>query len=222
MVLALLGYVADTTPAEDRPLKLGILEALAFISGMIGQFGSGFWITSFGFESPFWAILAIHLVDLVYIVFFLPESLPVELRTESSFLSWDNIKSVVLVYIKPRARRWMLSVNLLCSFLVLFTTSVVTSLTVLYGKKSPLCWTPHIIGYFLGSLLVSKAIGAVLGIKVCLKLGMSNYTMSQFGSIFLVGNLAMMGLSKTTLEMFLGKITIVFLESFHRPNLFIF
>ena len=205
MVLALLGYVADTTPAEDRPLKLGILEALAFMSGMIGQFGSGFWIDSLGFESPYWAILAVHLINLVYITFFLPESLSSNLREESSVLSWNNIKSVVLVYFKPRDGRWMLFVLLLCSFLVLLTTSIVTSLVVLYSKNAPLCWTAHYIGYFLGTLLLTKAVGAVIGIKVCSMFKMSNYSMSQFGSIFLVGSLAMIGFSKTTLEMFLGK-----------------
>ena len=43
MVLALLAYVADTSPPDSRALRLGILEAIAFICGTVVYFVSGVW-----------------------------------------------------------------------------------------------------------------------------------------------------------------------------------
>jgi PCFT/HCP family folate transporter-like MFS transporter 1/3 len=207
MVAALLAYAADTTPPESRALKLGVLEALAFLGGTISQFASGFWVENLGFIATFWMILSFHLLNLIYIVFLLPESLPQSaVKTpKPCCLSFENIKPVITVYTKKRKGRWILFTLLFLSVIFLFAQFIITTLVVLYTKNSPLCWTATLIGYFLGTLLFSKAFGAVVGIWAFSKLKLSNYSAAQFGTIFLVGNLVMIGFSKTTLLMFLCK-----------------
>lgn len=57
--------------------------------------------------------------------------------------------------------------------------------------------------------MFSKAVGAVVGIKLCSCLGVSNFGAVQIGIIFLMGSLIMIGFSRTTLEMFLGEVKFV-------------
>lgn len=205
VVLAMLAYVADTSAPDSRALRLGILEAIAFVCGTVVQFSSGVWIKNYGYESVYLVILTVHLLNLVYVVIFLPESLPQELKQNTAVLSCDSIKSIWLVYSKKRVGRWVLITLLICAVVVYLAGFVVQTLLVLFGKRAPLCWESSIIGYFLGTTLFSKAVGAVVGIKLCSCLGISNFGATQMGVFFLIANLVMIGFSRNTLEMFLGK-----------------
>jgi len=206
VTLAILAYVADTSQPNSRALRLGILEAIAFICGTVVYFSSGVWIKNYGYESVYLVILTLHLLNLIYVVIFLPESLPPELKQHNSVCSCESIKPIVLVYIKKRDGRWILFSLLVCAVIVYLASFVVQTLLVLYGKKSPLCWEESIIGYFLGTLLFSKAVGAVVGISLCSRLGISNYGAIQLGVFFLMANLVMIGFSRNTLEMFLATV----------------
>ena len=207
MILALLAYAADTTPAERRAMKLGILEAIAFVSGMLSQLGSGYWINKHGYESVFLAMLCFHILGIIYIHFFLPESFPKELRDNTPICRCHTIKMMFSVYTKKRDGRWKLALLLISSVLMILATQVITTLIVLFGKRSPLCWGTHMIGYFLATLLCVKAVGAVAGIKLFSKFGFSNYASSQVGIIFLIASLIVIGFSKTTENMFIGEYT---------------
>jgi len=207
VILAILAYVADTTKPDSRALRLGILEAIAFVCGTGVYFGSGVWIKNYGYESVYLVILTLHLLNLVYVVIFLPESLPQEFKQNTTVISCDAVKSIWIVYTKKRLGRWVLLALLICSVLVYLAGFVVQTLLVLFGKRAPLCWESSVIGYFLGASLFSKAVGAVVGIKLCSCLGISNFGAIQMGVFFLIANLVMIGFSRTTLEMFLGKST---------------
>ena len=207
VILAILAYVADTTKPDSRALRLGILEAIAFVCGTGVYFGSGVWIKYYGYESVYLVILTLHLLNLVYVVIFLPESLPKELKKNTTVLSCDAVKSIWTVYMKRRLGRWVLLALLICSVLVYLAGFVVQTLLVLFGKRAPLCWESSVIGYFLGASLFSKAVGAVVGIKLCSCLGISSFGAIQMGVFFLIANLVMIGFSRNTLEMFLGEST---------------
>ena len=209
MVLALLAYVADTSPPDSRALRLGILEAIAFICGTVVYFVSGVWIKNYGYQSIYLVILSLHLLNLVYVVILLPESLPQELKKNKAVLSCNSIKTIFTVYFKKRLGRWVLITLLVCAVVVYLAGFVVQTLLVLFGKRDPLCWESSVIGYFLGTALFSKAVGAVVGIKLCSCLGVSNFGAVQIGIIFLMGSLIMIGFSRTTLEMFLGEVKFV-------------
>lgn len=206
VVLTILAYVADTTKPDSRALRLGILEAIALVCGTGVYCGSGVWIKYYGYESVYLVILTLHLLNLVYVVIFLPESLPQELKQNTSVISCDAVKSIWIVYTKKRLGRWVLLALLICSVLVYLAGFVIQTLLVLFGKRAPLCWESSLIGYFLGASLFSKAVGAVVGIKLCSCLGISNFGAIQMGVLFLIASLMMIGFSRTTWEMFLGKI----------------
>lgn len=206
VTLAILAYVADTSKPQSRALKLGILEAITFICGTIVQFFSGVWIKNQGYASVYLVILTAHLLNLLYIVIFLPESLPMELKQNTPICSYDGMKPIILVYLRKRVGRWVLFSLLVCAVLVYLTSFILQTLLVLFAKRAPLCWEESLIGYFSGTLLLSKAFGAVVGISLCSWLGISNFGATQLGTVFLMGSLVMIGFSRNTLEMFLGTI----------------
>ena len=150
-MLSCLAYIADTTSPESRALKMGIFEAITFASGIAGQFLSGVWIKHSGYQSPFLFILGLHVINLVYITCFLPESLPEDLESTSKTCSFHNCKSVHQLLVKARpGGRWRLGMTLLVSILVLFTGSTISLMAVLFTKNFPLCWSATLIGFFFG------------------------------------------------------------------------
>ncbi|EDO48562.1 predicted protein [Nematostella vectensis] len=211
MVLALLAYIADTTPSKRRAIKLAVLEALAFLSGTLGHFSSGIYIHHLGYKATFWGILSLHLINFIYLLFFLPESMPKQ-RIEQSgkCLTLEQVKSVYMVYLKKRDGRWILCVLSLLSVFFLFAQYIVTTLGVLYGKRYPLCWSAELVGYFLGTLLCVKAFGAVLGIWLGSLMKLTNYTAAQIGTLFLIAGLTMIGFSQTTFLMFMSCVANLF------------
>lgn len=222
VTLAILAYVADTCKPDSRALKLGILEAITFICGTIVQFSSGLWIKNFGYEYVYLVILTVHLLNLLYVVIFLPESLSVELKQNNAVCSCDSIKPIFLVYSRKRVGRWVLSSLLICAVLVYLASFVLLTLLVLYGKKAPLYWEESTIGYFSGTMLLSKAVGAVVGISLCSWLGISNFGAIQLGVFFLTATLVMIGFSRNTLEMFLGKFHVCVFKTFYKIILMYF
>lgn len=206
MALATIAYIFDTTQPDSRAFRLGILEAIILcICGTAVNFSSGVWIKKYGYKPVYFGILTLHLLNLVYILVFLPESLPQELKKNTAVFSYENIKSLWMVYTKKRFGRWILVALLICAVIVYFGLFVMQTLLVLYVKRAPLCWDSSVIGYFWGAKLLSRAVGAVVGIKLCSSLGISNFGAIQMGVLSIVANLVMMGFSTITLEMFLGK-----------------
>jgi DHA1 family multidrug resistance protein-like MFS transporter len=77
-----MAYISDSTPEEKRGGGLGMLGAAAGLGMIVGP-GVGGWLGMDSLSLPFFVAAAISLVALVLIVFFLPESLPIEARRQA-------------------------------------------------------------------------------------------------------------------------------------------
>lgn len=78
-------YIADVTPLEKRAAGFGIIGA-AFGIGFIAGPALGGFAASYGLRAPFWLAATLCLLNGVYGLFVLPESLPPEKR--ATRLSW--------------------------------------------------------------------------------------------------------------------------------------
>ena len=67
--------VADVTPAADRTRAMGLLGAAIGLAHIVGPALDGL-LAGLGEAVPFWAALAVTLIDLVLVAVFLPETLP--------------------------------------------------------------------------------------------------------------------------------------------------
>lgn len=179
---------------------------MALFGGTIAQVTSGLWVEHLGYAASYWFIFACQLCTFLYVTFCLPESLQQLPLGDKSCLNCGDIRLLAGVIGKRRNGQGRLKILLLLlvSAFTLLPVGVLNQLSILYAKDSPLCWRADFIGYFLGCLFFVRAIGAVICMKILKKFGWKDYSVVQLGSVFLMGLLIMIGLSTTTLEMFLG------------------
>ena len=67
-------FYADTIPKEKRGRRMAISDVAFGLSFAVTGFGMGYMIQYWGFFWPFFIVLGGHVLNLTYIVFFVPES----------------------------------------------------------------------------------------------------------------------------------------------------
>lgn len=206
MILAVFSYVADITEESRRALRLGILEAIAFISGMISHLTSGWWIKHLGFKSPYWLILTLHSCNLLYVIFVLPETVKQpEKKTIKDLFNKGHIRRIIQLFSNAKLdRKWQLIGLMLASAFMMISSIGFGSVIVLYALDVPFCCSPIMIGYFLAESMFVQAIGAMLGFFILRKC-ISEMTLTQLGFFSIVTSLVMMAFIKTKWMMFVGK-----------------
>lgn len=118
LLMGCFSYIADITAPDQRQLRIAIVELIMIMSGMFGPIGVGVWIQHMGMLPPLLLILALISINVVYIVFFVPET--VIRQPNSRILSFDHIKKTLLLFTRDdeSRRRWKLC-TLLAAFVVI-------------------------------------------------------------------------------------------------------
>jgi DHA1 family tetracycline resistance protein-like MFS transporter len=89
-------YIADVTPAEQRPAKFGLLGA-AFGFGFVVGPALGGLLGDFDPRLPFWFAAALSLTNSLYGFFVLPESLPPQRRAAFSWRKANPLGALQLL-----------------------------------------------------------------------------------------------------------------------------
>jgi len=151
-------YIADVTPEEKRAKAFGMLGAAFGLGFIVGPAVGGL-LGNISPRLPFWVAAALSLVNAMYGLFVLPESLTVDKRAP---FSWKRANPVG-------------SLKLLRSHHELFGLAGVTFLCTLAHDSLPSTfvyyadyryhWTPLTIGFVLAT--VGICFGLVQGALVC-------------------------------------------------------
>ena len=207
MVLSMFSYIADITEESQRAFRLGILEATAFISGMLSHLSSGWLINKTGYKAPYMIILSLHTFALFYVVLKLPESRAKHLMKNSNVkvFSLEHIRVIIHIFTNPRdGERWRMCILMLASGLMIVSSIGFGSVIVLYAIDRPLCCNSILIGYYLATSFFVQAIGAILGLKF-LSLILSELALLQAGILSVICSLVMMAFAKTKTHLFIGE-----------------
>ncbi len=190
-------YVADITPPEKRARNFGILGSAFGFGFMIGPTIGGL-LGEHNLRLPFYAAAGLCLVNAVYGLFVLPESLPAERRAAS--LPWRRANPLgSLVFLKEHGELLGLAS---VSFLNQLAQVVLPTIFVLYtGYRYG--WTPKILGFtFMASgasmiavqmFLVAPVVkrvgerGAVLLGAAAGALGFLIYGFASTGVVYFIG-----------------------------------
>ena len=158
-------YIADVTPPEKRAASFGLLGA-AFGLGFILGPALGGVLGGIDPRMPFWVAAVLSLVNALYGLLVLPESLPPERRMGFSWSRANPIGSLVLLRSHPE-----LSGLAVVEFLVNLAHAVLTSVFVLYAGYR-YGWDEQTVGFTL----------AVVGVcAVVVQAGLIGPTVKMFG-----------------------------------------
>ncbi|MGH8178943.1 MAG: TCR/Tet family MFS transporter [Steroidobacter sp.] len=193
-------YIADVTPPEGRAAKFGMLGA-AFGAGFVVGPALGGFFGEIDPRLPFWIAAGFSLLNAMYGLFVLPESLPPEKRTA---FSWRKANPVgALKLLRSHRDLWGLAwVN----FLSNLAHVALPTLAVLYmGYRYE--WNTRSVGFLLAGVGVCSVIvqGVLVGrvVKVlgeqrtmlvgliCAALGFAIQGLAPTGTAYVVGIVVM-------------------------------
>ena len=206
IILSVFSYIADITLPGQRAFRLGILEAVAFISGMISHLSSGWWIEKTGYVSPYWLITSLHFCAFLYTIFVLPESRQVNSkRFGQGLCQFEHIRSIIRLFQEPRdGQRWKLINLLLATACMMLSSTGFGCVFVLYALDFPLCFNSLLIGYYLATSFFIQAIGTVLGLKY-LTLFLKQTALAQIGVLSVIASLCCVAFVTDKHFIFAGK-----------------
>jgi len=138
-------YIADVSTPEKRAQNFGLIGAafgLGFIigpviGGLLGQYGS---------RVPFLAAAGLSMLNFIYGLFILPESLKVENRRK---FSWDRANPIGAL---KHLQRYPVISGLIISLALLYVAMHAVQSNWSYYTMEKFHWDEKIIGYSLGAM----------------------------------------------------------------------
>ena len=183
-------YISDVTPPEKRAASFGMMGAAFGIGFILGPAIGGV-LGSISPRLPFWAAAAMSLLNVVWGLFVLPESLPQDRRTAFSWRSANPIGAIKLL-----SSHRMLAGLARSFFLINLANVVFPSITVLYLHYR-YGWNARQVGIVLAGTGISSLLVQVLLVKRAVKLLKERRAMAlglAFGAIgFAIYGLASSG-----------------------------
>ena len=189
-------YIADVTPPEKRTGAFGLLAA-AFAMGFVLGPAIGGLLGSVNPRLPFWASAGLSLVNGMYGLFVLPESLK---RENRSRFSWRRANPVGSLRMLVRSRL-LLTLSAVLLFAYIAQQSLM-NVYVLYADYR-FHWTDRTVGLSLGVVGIFAGLyGGALVKRVVKAFG--ERASILFGLCLGIVGFSMFGLSKTGLLLWLG------------------
>lgn len=210
IILACMSYVADTTEESRIALRLGIIELIVFLGGMVAQLTSGLLIEKLGFITPYWIIFGCHMAAVLYAIFFVPESRAKSSENPGRLFSLQNLKSSWKVYGKATgSKKRNLVVLTFCNGVLAIAVMGINGVVNLYTLHSPLCFSPTLVGYFLAFRQFMHGVGGVTAIKV-LGMCLPDAVVSRIAILSYTGFLIFLGFSTNEFMVFMAPLVGIF------------
>jgi DHA1 family tetracycline resistance protein-like MFS transporter len=190
-----MAYMADVTPRERRAAAFGMLNA-AFGAGFVLGPAVGGLLGNINPRLPFWVAGGLSLVNGLYGIFVLPESLPKENRSPFSWARANPLGSLAML--RPPA---MIGIATILQ-LGYFAQQVLMNVYVIYADYR-YHWTNRTVGFSLAVVGICTIIyGGLLVKPVVAKIGERGaITIGLIGGAI---GYSMIGFSKTGLLVWLG------------------
>ncbi|NWW04325.1 S46A3 protein, partial [Oreocharis arfaki] len=208
-------YIAEECHDEkQKTTRIAVVDLIfGVVSGLAGL-SSGYFLRGIGFAWTFVIASLLHVINIIYIVFFLEDTVGVSQFQHEAPVSWkelirETVSGVYMLFKTAPYKKRILLIVLLFTFMTYFFTLLGgSSLFTLYELDEPLCWNEVYIGYgaaastsvsltsFLGVYLFSKCLKDIYIVFI----GMFSY----------IGGMIMVAFAKTTLLMFLVRVPSLF------------
>ncbi|XP_067681873.1 lysosomal proton-coupled steroid conjugate and bile acid symporter SLC46A3-like [Haliotis asinina] len=203
ILLACFSYTADITPPQkSRTIAIAVLETILAVASSAGSLVTGYLISSLGYFYPSLVVVILHGVDVLIVVFLLPETLKnVENIIISPIVHLKKSFGFYTIY-GSTLKRVQYNVCIVILFFGVISLIGRTSIETLYQLDLPFCWNSVKIGYYGALRIVIQSVCSVLAIKVlqpCLR----DEIIAIVGMLFGAASLAMEAFATTDWMMYI-------------------
>ncbi|XP_029792763.1 solute carrier family 46 member 3 isoform X2 [Suricata suricatta] len=211
---ACFAYIVDQcVEQKQRTIRIAIIDfILGLVTGLTGL-SSGYFIRELGFVWSFFIITVALAVNLIYVLFFLGDSLKESSSPNVSTSCSESFKNLfyrtyMLFKNASSRRRYFLCLLLFTMITYFFVIIGVSPIFILYELDSPLCWNEVFIGYgsALGSITFFSSFLGIWLFSYC----MEDIHMAFIGIFTTMAGMAMTAFARTTLMMFLVRLPFLF------------
>lgn len=180
----------------------------------MSQLTSGLWIEKLGFVAPTWLLLSCFLASAIWLIFMVPESQDVSKKGKTKFFDLKNLKTLVNVLKRPRpgGMRKCLLLLLIVGSVLTATEMGTAGVTALFVMRSPLCFSPKPLGYFLAYRMFISGIGGAIGVKLFTTFFSEKVTCT-IGIISQIVEMGILAFSNRMWLIFLGEFVFFFFHS---------
>ena len=176
MIMSLSAYTVDNVSERYRMVRIGLLESAITLATFTGNMSGGTILEAIGFNFFFILNILILLSILIYAVV-LKESNAIEKVP----IGRPELLKCVVIMIKPLRLFYTNKKPLkFCALIFAFSFSLTAifsnfDLFTLYALGPPMCWLPHLIGYYFAFSYLASAIGLILFLPIVIKFRISDY-----------------------------------------------
>ncbi len=146
IVVACFAYIADVYEGRMRTFRITILDVIFGLVGSIANIGMGYYIQNHGFYYPFFLLIGLNLINLVYTVVGIPEIR--EFKPGIKLLTFEHLTKSFQVIYKPSVSKWKIIIFVFAFNVSGTLLSSRRNLETLFVLNSPLCWSSVLIGYY--------------------------------------------------------------------------
>ncbi|XP_033864489.3 lysosomal proton-coupled steroid conjugate and bile acid symporter SLC46A3 isoform X1 [Acipenser ruthenus] len=207
-------YVADLCDnAKQKNIRMALVDMVIGLLSGIASLSTGYFLREMGFNWPFLTTAVLHCLNIIYVIFFLEETVKTPAISHLQGPDPSPLKQlffgVYLLFAASSAKRNTIFIILLLAFSFYnFANIGGLSIFILYELNTPLCWSEILIGYgsALSTLIFLTSFAGVSLLSFCL----DDIYIVLIGLLSVMSGMLMTAFAKTTLLMFLVRLPLLF------------
>ncbi len=206
-----LAYVADVSSKQSLTFRIGILQAMLYLSQALGDAVTGQWLVRSGcnFNPLLWLALASSVLGVVYLIFlkepFTKEVRIAKLQENGNLSLFSMLTRGFKIFISPKYSKWRLWFTLAILSISIINGIGSFELLTLFQVHKPLEWGPGSIGWYGLANTVIQAFSLFCLLPVLVYLKVPDSLIVLVGLFVASGLNFFIGFLKTSWEMYLGE-----------------
>ena len=190
VTMAMNAYIVDITSERYRTVRLAVITTFSHIAGFVSNFFGGLLLEALGFRIMFIIIICLFGVTLIYTIL-ISESVEKRdfIAAESTHENlFEKIKTFTKEILKP-FRLFKYNKNPIKFALILIAFAACLAdiygnidLFSLYALAPPMCWLPHLIGWYFAFGNIGYIFGIYMVLPILLKFRVHDYVIILIAS----------------------------------------
>jgi len=213
ILMASFSYVSDISSIKWRTVRIGIVESIVFLAGVLSAMLGGLWFRHLQcrLQNPLILFIVCNVVGIIYTLVLIPPSMSKEQRkiknrnkTSGLKLMTRGFKILLGMIEKYKSSVWIVWVALIPMLVIVINVFGSGSVNIFFLKA--LDWGPVKIGAQVATALSSRFLVLVIVLPILVAMKTPDSIISIVGACFSLAMNLFMGLTHKTYQVFIGKL----------------